>query len=232
MPAPRFGKKRGQKAAPAQPAEDSGTEEQHDPLIPLTKVLHRLPMADAQRATIPGWALRLKAAHILGAISELPRSRLKGGNVARRELETVVKQAVALLRSLLAMHSEALRAFEKVEPRGALHPLLLDDTLADFARAAICARETITPSPTLKGRPKSEHARQVTIAARDAYERLTGKRAGRVTDPYSMRPAHGPFITFLREIFEVFEIKDSADGQAHAILYPPSPKKPPAKPPL
>ena len=159
--------------------------------------------------------------NVFGAISDLPRAQKKGSATAKRELERVRDKAIALAQDLLGLHSEALRAFEAIEPRGQLHPLLLKKELARVAMAAQLACEGLPDTPSPKGATPAIRKRHVTDIVCKVYEELTGRRPGRSTDPYDDGRPSGPLHAFLRQVFTVLNIKGSPDAQLKAFLSSP-----------
>ena len=69
----------------------------------------------------------------------------------------------------------------------------------------------------VKGRQKDIEARGVAMAAGSAYRAITGKRPTIVVNPDSSKEASGPWIDFVRCIFDVLAIAASAPSQARAV---------------
>ena len=64
------------------------------------------------------------------------------------------------------------------------------------------------------GRPREGRAKRITSAAASVFERLTGK-------PSTLRHfegvAYGPFLNFLKAVFEACRVTASAEAQAKAV---------------
>lgn len=185
--------------------------------VSLVKVLRTLN-ATTPEEILEQRALGLQITAALGAVGDLPRARDAGGEKARRELDTVARKAADLARLMLNLHSDALRAFEKVEANGNLHPLNLKATLNGFVLATMRAIDEVVDALPHRGNRPRVQPRQVARQVREVYEDLTGRKAGRVTNAYRDGQTEGPFQEFLSNIFVLLNIEASADSQIKLLL--------------
>lgn len=164
------------------------------------------------------YALRLHITARLGAIADLPRARNSGGRIASRELATMARHAKKLATQMRGLHRDALIAFERVENRGGLHPILMAKELLVLADAAMRAQKDMPDTPPHRGNRPKRQAQEVTRQARTMYERLTGKASGRATDAYRNGRPYGPLHDFLTELFTLLQIQASSDAQLKTLL--------------
>ena len=174
-----------------------------------------------------GMAQHLQLTARMGAIADLPRARDSGSTTARRELIVLADLAGKLITHIVGLHSDALRAWEHVEPLDGrppnrLHPLVMVSELRDLGEAALLAQERLADTPPHKGNRPRRQAREVTREACAYYARLTGKKKlGRVTDAYQPGHSPGPLEEFLAALFVILRVPASADGQLKRLFASP-----------
>jgi hypothetical protein len=183
----------------------------------LVAILRNLQPA-ATEEELNQYAAWLQMTNMLGAIGDLPRAQDKGYSTAKHELGRTINKTLELAEEIGKLHSEALRGFEHVDSRGDLHPLMLKRTLLQFAEVAVQAHEHLPNGPSRKGANHKIRNRQVAQYAIKVYETLTGRPAGRSTDPRKDGRPSGPLQRFLSQIFSVLSIKGSADAQLKSLL--------------
>lgn len=184
----------------------------------IEPVLRSLPVLQDRQATIESEALGLALDFGLMSINELPRARRGGTRRAAEEVKKLARLAAALGVHILSMHREALAAYEA--QRGAPHPLGLLDDLRKMVEASDAAYAHVTSSelrPAPRGAPKKHGVASLTKRAAEVYGRLTGKSPTITIDPKNNR-ARGPFLLFVRDLFDTLGLADSAEARAKAAV--------------
>ncbi len=171
---------------------------------------------DTDQKTFRREAVWVNAAHLGLGGTRFPWTVSKGVKVARGELTKAIRHAIALAKTLDAMHLEARKTLEAALPSKLKG---FDAQLIDFAKSTILARIRLSPDPTRNGRPKASHARAVAEVTGKSYERLTGRRPSLRVNAYAKSsPTYGPFLKFLGETFAALKITESPEAIWRAIL--------------
>jgi hypothetical protein len=184
----------------------------------IEPVLRSLPVLQHRQATIESEALMLALDFCLMSMNELPRARRGGTRKAAKEVKKLATLAAALGMHILSMHRESLAAYE-AQP-GAPHPLTLLDDLRKMVEASDAACAHVTSSelhPAPRGAPKKHGVASLTEMAAEVYARLTGKSPTIIIDPKDNK-ARGPFLSFVRDLFDTLGLADSAEAQAKAAV--------------
>jgi hypothetical protein len=84
--------------------------------------------------------------------------------------------------------------------------------IEEAARFALRVRAQSEIRPT--GRPRKGRAERVASAAASVFERLTGKTPA---PRHSEGVAYGPYLDFLKAVFEACGVTASAEAQAKAV---------------
>jgi hypothetical protein len=182
----------------------------------IEPALRSLPVLQDRQATIKSEALMLELAFYLMSINELPRARRGGTRRAAKDVKKLAKLAAALGMHILSMRRESLAAYE-AQP-GAPHPLALLDDLREIVEASDAAYAHVTSSgPAPRGAPKKHGVASLTESAAEVYARLTGKSPTIIIDPKHNK-AGGPFLSFVRDLFDALGLADSTEAQARAAV--------------
>jgi len=162
---------------------------------------------------------------------DLPPKRETSVESAEDELDTLVKLIRKLRVHIEGMHRTSLRAIEteldtvqketgERTPEEA-YPNRLAEALSKLEDVYRGARERIGVAPPdgypPKGPPGKNQAKQTAIAAAEAYRSLTGKEPTFTTNPDTNKPG-GPFLRFLREVFDALGIEARAEGYARRVV--------------
>lgn len=137
---------------------------------------------------------------------EFNRLKSASAKVTASEIKAVKEGAQHLLKALETLHAPAYDAiaFPPIEMA------ILTGKLSALATAA--SNAPIPHQADIGGRPKKFTARAVARSAAFHYHALTGKAPAPING--NCGPAHGPFLDFLAEVFEILGIKASAESQA------------------
>ena len=184
----------------------------------IEPVLRSLPVLQDRQATIESEALMLALDFRLMSINELPRARRGGTRKAAKEVKKLATLAAALGMHILSMHRESLAGYE-AQP-GVPHPLTLLDDLRKMVEASDAAYAHVTSSELRlapRGAPKKHGVASLTEMAAEVYARLTGKSPTIIIDPKNNK-ARGPFLLFVRDLFDTLGLADSAEAQAKAAV--------------
>lgn len=198
-----------------------------DRLQRIAAVLASLTLLPDQSAdSIQDCAERLLIHSRLTSFNDLPRANAGTTKQAIAELDQFEKLSASLIDHVYQMHGPALTALRKPRRR---HPFVVASDLRVLVLAASVKMEELRSAPPSKPpgppsknkrvpreRQRKRQAADVTEAAAEVFERLTGKRA---TIHYNHRGrAAGPFFRFLDSLFRVLEIKADAEAQGRAHM--------------
>lgn len=172
----------------------------------LAAALEALPVLGERRYMIPREAERLYLIAGLARFKDLPRAKRVKDDAARAEIETLAKLSNKLGRHVQTMHRDSLAAIEAAQG-DAMHPLMLFDEIRKL-RAAI-DRAEVASGDGPRGAPAKHQARETTLACAKAYESLTCKKA---------TSSNSAFVEMVNNVFAIFGIDASAQGQAKAHL--------------
>ncbi len=180
----------------------------------LVEILNTLPLLDGHKDKLRQEAYSLLLSSSFASLNDRPRSRNAGPAGARWELDTLAKLSFKLGKHILSMHRDALGAIETAMQDNTRHPLDIVADLRMLISAIGRAEDNLNITTPATGSRKC-HAQDVTDHAASVFERLTGRRATRTTD--GMHKASGRWLSFLRSVFQVLNVKASAESQAKAM---------------
>ena len=180
----------------------------------LEEILAALPVLDDRRQTVAKEAEYLWVHAGLMAANDQPRANPTGTKQAERELLELRKRIKPLVLHIDKMHRTALDA---MEAKGVRSGVVLAN---DLVRAAIAAwrgvkRLRSQPGVKLTGRPGKKRAEAIATATAAIYERLTGRKA---TIVGKSGKALGPYLDFLKAVFDACGIDASPEAQARVAL--------------
>jgi hypothetical protein len=184
------------------------TAELHDPLYDLrydqlhdrlSQVLSALAVIESHRDTVGA------EAEYLCSIYWSPPNNFAPDITKQdeRDLRALWKQVNAL-RLHIGKMSESARVAMKID--NGRHQLVRMEMTAERILERLGAHQP--------GRPREGRAERIASAAASVFERLTGKPS---TLRHSEGVAYGPFLDFLKAVFEACRVTASAEAQAKAV---------------
>jgi hypothetical protein len=194
----------------------------------IDELAQRMEAAIRKLPILPGQQRYVRRAAELLVISpsfakNSPKSPPRGDKAAIRELDELASLMADSIDCCRNLSSEALRALSEELPgpeiKFDLGSYPIQSIFAGLREQALLAKAQLEAKPVKKGsgRPPNAIARGVTDIALSCYEAMTGKRAGVSTDPWTQQRG-GPFLRFLRDVFDVLGIKDSVVSQAKTVV--------------
>jgi hypothetical protein len=184
------------------------TADLHDPLYDLrhdqlydrlSQVLSALPVIESRRDTVGAEAEYLCSIYWSPPNNFAPEITKQD----ERDLRALRKQVNAL-RLHIGKMSENARAAMKID--NGRHQLVRIEMTAERILERLGAHQP--------GRPREGRAERIASAAASVFERLTGKPS---TLRHSEGVAYGPFLDFLKAVFEACRVTASAEAQAKAV---------------
>jgi hypothetical protein len=172
----------------------------HDQLYDrLSQVLSALPVIESRRDTVEA------EAEYLCSIYWSPPNNFAPDITKQdeRDLRALRKQINAL-RLHIGKMSENARVAMKID--NGRHQLVRIEMDAERILERLGAHQP--------GRPREGRAERIASAAASVFEWLTGKRS---TLRHSEGVAYGPFLDFLKAVFEACRVTASAEAQAKAV---------------
>jgi hypothetical protein len=193
-----------------------------DPTSMLSKMratLDTLTVLPEQRGSLDAYARILTITFLISRAWGMPANQEKGTKAALRELDAAERTATALAAKIRKLPSEARAALTAhVGSADYLQAVQVDiSKFSDLARRARKHLAAVPPTAGPKGPPRKRGAAEMTKAARQIYEKATGKRAARGVDPVSGKPNSG-FHKFLTGVFEAAWIEANADEQIRNLM--------------
>ncbi len=92
------------------------------------------------------------------------------------------------------------------------------DTIDPNAASSMTALGNDESSGRPRGKPPETHAHFTARAVYAVFEKITGKKPSVTTNPYLYgNPASGPFLEFVKDVFETLEIKASPETWARKV---------------
>lgn len=152
--------------------------------------------------------------YFFAALERAPRFHEATPIKANAEIIEYGKLCHALGLHIGSMSKTAHDLIRNHNPRRAPDPLDLLDDLVHAIEAANAARLEIDAVDGPRGPKGKPLAREITVAATKAYERITGRRATRVAKDGI---AGGEYLDFLSHIFRILDVGASPEGQARAM---------------
>lgn len=186
----------------------------------ILPILENLPVLSERRASLEYEAGVLGAAALFARMNNQPMNERKGTKAAFGELEDLAKHGYHLAHALAQMHCEASTAVQAALLDGDPHFVKFQYDVVKFTKAVYRARESIAGTelePAPKGRPRKQRATEMTKAAAQSFERLTGQRVS-ISVRGDPPKAFGTFLDFLRELFAALGIEASPEAQARSYL--------------
>ncbi|TIN77485.1 hypothetical protein [Mesorhizobium sp.] len=182
--------------------------------------IEKLAIADHYRWRVPEAVKMLCVSSAVLPMNDAKHNQKAGSNKARASLEELEKHLTCVIADLGGLPLEAHSALQEVtDASGVKHPFWFQEQATAMLKAVQAAREAIPISKERSGRPRMKGAEKFSMLALRVYEDLTGKPASRTVDTYDMgNIAGGPFVQFLRDLFEALEIDASADNQARDAI--------------
>lgn len=204
----------------------------------LTAALRKLPIVDGNEKHLGGIELKLALAWGIGRTENKIGRQQRGTTASIRALGEFAKALVKTNNMLHRLPLEAQEALHvekkaldvrKAERKLAggfswqddLPELLYFDALVvNVAHAALRAAAALEAAPPSIGhKPAKEGAAIVSKFALEAYELLTGKSATISTTAHKVQNrAGGPFMDFLKDVFNALGIEASVESQARAAI--------------
>jgi hypothetical protein len=184
------------------------TADLHDPLYDLrydqlydrlSQVLSALPVIESRRDTVGAEAEYLCSIYWSPPNDFAPDITKQD----ERDLRALWKQVNAL-RLHIGKMSENARVAMKIDK--GRHQLVRMEITAERILKRLGAHRP--------GRPREGRAERIASAAASVFGRLTGKPS---TLRYSEGVAYGPFLDFLKAVFEACRITAGAEAQAKAV---------------
>jgi hypothetical protein len=184
------------------------TADLHDPLYDLrpdqlydrlSQVLSALPVIESRRDTVGAEAEYLCSIYWSPPNDFAPDITKQD----ERDLRALWKRVNAL-RLHIGKMSENARVAMKIDK--GRHQLVWMEMTAERILERLGAHRL--------GRPRKGRAERIASAAASVFGRLTGKPS---TLRYSEGVAYGPFLDFLKAVFEACRITASAEAQAKAV---------------
>lgn len=180
-----------------------------------------LAVADLSPTALPAviekWSGQIAISAIMMAADE-PRSRRGGSEAEKRELADLVqaKKTLGRLRvQFRSMHSELISRIEDANA-DARHPLLLADDIAAI-EAHISAHLASMEKSSEEARDSAPQSSakiaplEIARMCRSAFERLRAEPA-KIRNKAGV--AYGPFLDFVRAVFDALNVDSSAEYYA------------------
>jgi len=165
----------------------------------LSQVLSALPVIESRRDTVGAEAEYLCSIYWSPPNDFAPDITKQD----ERDLRALRKQVNAL-RLHIGKMSENARVAMKID--SGRHQLVRIEMTAERILERLGAHQP--------GRPREGRAERIASAAASMFERLTGKPS---TLRHSEGVAYGPFLDFLKAVFEACRVTASAEAQAKAV---------------
>jgi hypothetical protein len=191
----------------------------------ITEALQELPLLDG--VDLEDEAEQLGLRFFFALLADRPRVRQsRKPNEARREIEGLIEQIADLHCTVRGLHrraceavdAEALRDGPQKNGRRTTPTLgLMEINLEALARAALRALEALPENEPLVIGPTAPGALNVTKVCLGAFENLTGRAATVVVDTRN-NEAKGPFVLFVRAIFNAYGLKSSPVSMARKAI--------------
>jgi hypothetical protein len=162
-------------------------------------------------------ALRL---HINFKMSKNARVAMKIDNACQHQLVRMEETAERILERLGAHHPGRPR---KRRARGSIDETVIGEGMSVRPGCLTGAKAQDGSPENLRGRPRKRRADKITAAAARGFWWLTGRHPTLGTNSEGV--AYGPFLDFLKAMFEACRITASAEARAKAVrrkLRPPS----------
>ena len=175
----------------------------------LEQILSALPVIESRRGTVKAQARFLWecASFLVSPRDTIPTTTKQ----AERELVALRKRVSGLRLHVGKMSMTALDAMDADNRAGLAN-------LVQMEKAALRGRERLRSQPAIKvtGRPRMRRAEHIATVAARVFERLTGMPATVSFNP-STSTSYGPFLDFLKDVFEACGIAASAESQFKAF---------------
>lgn len=146
----------------------------------------------------------------------MPAGRTVSRKTAKAELDKVSKLAKELDDHIQSLHRNTLEAIDRAAGKDDLKAL---SDAATMVRHDTCPRADQyldrMPEPARAG-PRKDQALAVAMTAAHAYQALTENPVTRAYDE-SKSEAYGPFLAYLRTVFDVLGIDASPEAQCKEV---------------
>lgn len=185
--------------------------------IRIETAFRRLPLLSGVEILLKSAVNLLSNIDGTGTGAVTPKFSIVSRRRTKRELEKLAHPQSDLSACFDALHEPAILALAAHGFCRELGPL--PEKLREIANRASRSDLKWAPEVFAGGRPKNHRAHAVGILLAYYYEMLTGKEPTRIVNAYVDSDAPcGPFIDFVRDIFDIIGLKASVEDIARMAI--------------